>query len=127
MPCVFGEDACLYPEGWIGAAIEVLREQRLALSVGEKIGEQPVKMLDRHRVVVVPPDGRAGVGVADDEFVLRTAAGVDAGIGDKRPMRGDVRLMALQGMFIKLGRAQIRTNDSQIEEPEAIGAAKRVV
>ena len=56
MPGVFGEDARAQAQRRVGAGVEILGEQRLALGVGDEIGEQRVEMLDRHRVVVVPPD-----------------------------------------------------------------------
>ena len=40
VPGVFGEDARLDAEGRVGAAVEILGEQRLALGVGEEVGEQ---------------------------------------------------------------------------------------
>ena len=95
MPGVFGEDARLDAEGRVGAAVKILGEQRLAFGMGEKVGEQDVEMLGRHRGVVVPPHDRVGVCVADDELVLRAAAGVDAGVGDERPVLRDMRFMAL--------------------------------
>ena len=84
-------------------------------------------MLDRHRVVVVPPDDRIGVGVADDELVLRAAAGVDAGVGDQRSVGGDMRLVAAQGVLVELRRAEVPANARQIAEAEAIRAVVGVV
>ena len=79
----------------VGAADQVLHEQVLARRMGEEVGEQRVELRRRHRLVVVPPDVRLGVCVADDELVLGRAAGVLAGIGDAarhgrsaRPRRG---------------------------------------
>ena len=60
------------------AGVEVLGEQRLTLGVGDEIGEQGVEMLARHRIVVVPPDDALGLGVADDELVLRAASRMHA-------------------------------------------------
>ena len=45
MPGQFGENAGLDPETRIGAAIEILREQRLAFGVLEEIGIERVELL----------------------------------------------------------------------------------
>ncbi len=45
MPGQFGEDAGLDLEGRIGAAIEILREQRHAFGVLEEIGIERVELL----------------------------------------------------------------------------------
>ena len=127
VPGVFGEDARLDAEGRVCPAVEILREQGLALGVGEEVGEQDVEMLDRQGNVVVPPDDRIGVGVADDEFVLRASPGVDAGIGDKRPVLGDVRLVPLQGVLVKLRRAEVPVDARQSAEPEMVRPEVRVV
>ena len=127
VPGIFGEDARPDAEGRVGAAAKVLGEQRLALGVGEKISEQRVEMLRRHRIVVVPPDDWIGVGVADHELVFRTAAGVNAGVGDERSVGGNVRFVALQGMLIELRRAEIPIDAGQIPEAEAVRAKARVV
>jgi hypothetical protein len=82
MPGVFSEDARAYAQLWIGAAVEILSEQRLAFGVGDEVGEEDVEMLDRHRIVVVPPDCALGVRVAHDELVLRAASGMRARVGD---------------------------------------------
>lgn len=71
---------------------------------------------------VVPPDDRIGVGVADHELVFRASAGVNAGVGDERSMRGNVRLVALQSMFIELGRAKIPIGAGQVQKTEAVRA-----
>ena len=52
----------------------------LVLHRGHEILFQRSEMLGRHRGVVVPPDRVLGLGVADDELVLRAAAGVLAGL-----------------------------------------------
>ena len=56
MPRQFGEHPRAHAQGVIGAAKEILREQRLAARVGEKILMQRLELLRRHRIVVVPPD-----------------------------------------------------------------------
>ena len=109
MPGVFGEDARPDAEGRVGAAIEILGEQRLALGVGEEVGEQRVEMLDRHRIVVVPPDDRIGVGVADDELVLRAAAGMRRRC---RRRAARARRYALRGVAARARRAAARRDSS---------------
>ena len=104
------------------AGVEVLGEQRLALGVGDEIGEQGVEMLAPHRIVVVPPDDALGLGVADDELVLRAASGMHAGVGDQRPMRGDKRFVALQRLLIKLRRAEVPVDRGKIAEAEPFRA-----
>ena len=107
VPGVFGEDARLDAQRRIGAAMQILREQRLAAGVCEKVVEQRVEILARHRIVVVPPDDGVGLVVADDELVFRAAAGMHAGVGDQRAVLGDMRFMALQREFVELRRAEV--------------------
>ena len=127
MPGVFGEHARPDAEGRVGPAVEILGEQRLALRVGEEVGEQNVEMLNRHRGVVVPPDNRIGVGVADDELVFRAAAGMDAGVGDERSVGSDTRLVVAHGVLVELRRAEAPANARQTAEAEAIRAIVGVV
>ena len=84
-------------------------------------------MLCRHRVVVVPPDGWIGVGVADHELVFGAAAGVNAGVGDERSVRGNVGFVALESMLIKLWRAEIPIDAGQVTEAEMVRATVHVV
>ena len=127
VPGVLGEDARLDAKGRVSAAVEVLGEQRFCLRMGKEIGEQRIEMLWRNRVVVVPPDDWIGIGVADDELVFRAAAGVNAGVGDQRSMRGNVGLVALESMLIKLWRAEIPIDAGQIPETEMVGAIVHVM
>ena len=122
MPGVFGEDARAQAQRRVGAGVEVLGEQRLTFGVGDEIGEQGVEMLAPHRIVVVPPDDPLGLGVADDELVLRAASRMNPGVGDQRPMRGDKRLMALQRLLVKLRRAEIPVDRGEIAEAEPFRA-----
>ena len=90
--------------------------------MGEEVGEQSVEVLDRHRIVVVPPDRGLGVRVADDELVLRAASGMRARIGDKGPMRGDPRFVALQRVLVELRRAEVPVDLGKIAETETVRA-----
>ena len=107
VPSVFGEDARLHAKRGIRARVEILCEEGLPLGVGEEVGEQGVEILDRHRGVVLPPDDRIGVGVPDDELVLRAAAGVDACVSSKGSVRRDMRLMAAQGVLVEVRRVEV--------------------
>ena len=89
MPGIFGEDARLDAVGRIGAAVEVLREQLLALGMGEEV----LRAASSNCSGVIAPllshqTSFSVVCVADDELVLGRAAGMDAGLGDQRAARG---------------------------------------
>ena len=84
MPGDLVVDAGLDPVFRIGAAIEILRVQRLALGVGNEIVEQQLEFFRRQAAVLLPPDGLLGLRVDDDELVLGAAAGVRAGFGAER-------------------------------------------
>ncbi len=84
MPGEFGEDAGLDPMRRIGAAIEILREQRHAFGMREEIGVQRCELFRGDRLVAGPPHVLVGGGVANREFVLGAAAGELAGIRAQR-------------------------------------------
>src|SRR5579872_6647912 len=126
MPGELGEDARLDPVRRVGAGVKVLRENLAAFGMGDEIGEQCVEMRSRHGAVIVPPDRALGRLVANDEFILRAAAGMNAGFGDQRAAGGDFRLAAAQGFAIKMGRSQIPMDGGKVLEAEPIGAVTRV-
>ena len=78
MPGVFGEDARAYAQPGIGASVKILSEKGLVSGVSDEVGEERVEVLDRHRIVVVPPDIGLGVRVAHHELVLGAASGMRA-------------------------------------------------
>src|ERR1700677_5097103 len=90
--------------------------------MGEKVSEEHVEMLDRHRIVVLPPDRGLGVRVAHDELILRAASGMRARVGDEGPMRGDTRFIALQRVLVELRRAEIPVDLGKISEAETVRA-----
>ena len=94
----------------------------LPLAWPMKSAMQGVEMLDRHRVVVFPPDDRGGLGVAHNELVLGAASGVHAGVGDKRSMRRDVGFVALQRLLVELRRAEVPMNGGKVAKAELIRA-----
>ena len=91
----------------VGAADQVLDEEILAGRMRQEVGEQRVELRRRHRLVVVPPDMRLGVLVADDELVLGRAAGVLAGLGDQRAMGGQPGFAAADRLFAERCRTEI--------------------
>src|SRR5208282_6197170 len=117
-----GEDARPDTQRRVGAAVEVLGEQRLALGVADEVGDEGVEMLDRHRVVVIPQDARGALGVAHNELVLGAASRVHAGVGDKRSMRRDVGFMTLQRLLVELRRAKVPMNGGKIAKAELLRA-----
>ncbi len=90
------------------AAVEVGDEQGLLLSQrGHEIGLQGGEMVARHRLVVVPPDGGFGLGVADDELVVGGAAGMRAGSHDERAVLREQALAAADGLLDERGGSEI--------------------
>jgi hypothetical protein len=65
-----------------------------------------------------PPDPILGAVLANDELVLRGAAGVDARVDRKRPALGDRRLPAREGVGVELGGGRIPVDP--LLRPEAV-------
>jgi hypothetical protein len=126
MPGVFGDDARVDAVGRIGAAVEILDEQILALRGFPEIGVERVELRGGHRAVVVPPHGVFGGGVADDELVLGGAAGVHARLGDDGAAGGQHRLVAAQGFLIELRRLEIVGDMLQAGQAECVDAEPRI-
>jgi hypothetical protein len=110
----------------IGAAIEVLRVELLALGVLEEIGEQHVELLRRKLAVLLPPDGLLGLRVADHELVLGRAAGVDAGLGAERAALDDMTFPGGDRVFVELLGGQIPVDAGQILQAEPVRAMRTV-
>ena len=109
VPGVFGEHARLDAQRRVGAAIEILREQRLAARVVEEVLEQRVEMLDRHRIVVFPPDdaGRS------PRRARRTCPSGCGRCGCRYRRRADrVRRYALRALAERIHRAAVRRGSS---------------
>ena len=114
VPSELGEDAHLDAVFRIGAAIEVLREQLLALGVLLDVGQQRVEVLLRHLAVAVPPHRILGERVDDGVLVLRRAAGVMAGLGAQRAAGDHLGLSRRDGMLIELGFGEIPVHFGKI-------------
>ena len=95
-------DADRDPVARIGAGERVDDvERRLA---GEVLGDLLAEPLERvlgELLVPVPPDPALGARLADDELVLRRAAGVPAGVDDERAALADARLAARDRVLVE--------------------------
>ena len=127
MPGVFAEHARAQAQPRIRPGVKILSEQRLRSGMGDEVGEEGVEMLDRHRIVVVPPHDRLGVGVAHHELVLGAASSMRPGVGDQSPMRGDMRFVTLQRLLIELRRAEVPVDGCKIAKAEPVPAEVDVV
>ena len=126
MPGIFREDPGLDPVGRIGAAVEVLREQLLALGMGEEVLQQGVEMAGRDGAVVVPPDGAFRGLVAHHELVLGRAARMHAGLGQKRAALHELGLAPGQGLLVERGRLEIPVDPLEVAEAGGLGALRAV-
>src|SRR6266567_9494665 len=114
MPGKFGKDASLDPEGWIGAAVEILCEQRHAFGMPKEIGVERFELFRRNRLVASPPHALVGQGVANGELVLGAAACEYAGVRAQGAIRGKHRFARSQGMLIKLRRTEIPVHAPEV-------------
>src|SRR5581483_9726407 len=121
MPGELGVNARLDPVLRIGAAIEILREQRLALGVGDEVGEQIVEVLLALLAVAIPPHGVLGRRVDNRVIVFGRAAGVMAGEGAERAALNEAAFAMADGMFDQMGVGQIPVNAGETLKAEFIG------
>ena len=126
MPGELGEDAGLDPVFRIGAAIEVLGEQRLAARVRDEILVQQIEIRLRELAVAVPPHGVLGERVDDGVLVLGRAAGVDAGLRAERAAGHDGGLASRDRVLVERGRGVIPVDRGEILEAEFVGAVGAV-
>ncbi len=99
VPGVFTENARRQAMDGIGAGEKILDVEFFQFGEGEEIVEQAVELLFGHRLVVVPPDGGFGVGIADDELVVDAAAGVLTGLHDERAGGSEAAFVAADRGF----------------------------
>ena len=114
VPGEFGEDPGLDLEARIGAAIEILREQRHAFGMLEEVGVQRGELIRGDRLVAGPPHVLVGGGVANRELVLRAAAGELAGVRAQRAVGRQHRLARGERVLIKLRRTEIPVHRLEI-------------
>ena len=84
MPGELGIDAGLDPKTGIGAAMEILREQRHAFGMLEKVSVESFELFRGDRLVAGPPHVVVGQGIANGEFVFGAAACEHAGVRAQR-------------------------------------------
>ncbi len=126
VPGEFVVDPRLDPVFRIGAAIEVLRVQRLAFGVGDEIVEQQLEFVGRQTAVLLPPHRFVGRVVDDDELVLGTAAGVHAGFGTERPAMDELAFAIGDGVFDQDRVGRIPMKRSKVFQAEFFNAMRGV-
>jgi len=122
VPGELGVDTRLDAIFRIGAAIEVLREQRLALRMRQEVLVQGLKLLLALLAVAVPPDGVFRQRIDNRMLVLRRAAGVMAGLGAERATGDDRSLAVANRVLVERGFGQVPVNRAEILEAELVGA-----
>ena len=126
VPGQFGEDPGLDAVFRIGAAIEVLRVQLLALRVRNEIVVQELKLFGRELAVALPPHRFLGERVADRVLVLGGSAGMDAGLRADRSALDQRGFLGGQRMFIERRSVEIPVHRGQRVETEFVGAVSAV-
>ena len=119
-------DARFYPVFRIGAAIEILREQRLAARMRDHIVVEQLEIGLAELAVAVPPDGVFGQRIDDGVLVLGAAPGMHAGLGAKRAAL-DQRALAVPDRMLDQDRVgQIPVHAGEVFEAEFVGAVRAV-
>ena len=110
----------------VGAAVEVLGVQSLALGMGNEIVEQQLEFFRREPAVLLPPDALLSLGVDDDEFVFGAAAGMGAGLGAERPALDDEAFAVGNRMFDQGAVGQIPVDRCEVFQAELSGAMRAI-
>src|SRR5690606_9281661 len=98
-----GVDAQAAPMPWVGADVEVLGVERPIGDVRQQARAEPVVVLLADRLVdLAPPDLGLARGLADDELVLRRAAGVLPGPHHERAVGREDALAVPDGVLVEL-------------------------
>ena len=103
VPGIFGNDPDRQAVGRVGAAIAILNECFLALEVIHHAGVDDIELVGADRLIDrTPPDVVLDRVVLDHEFILGRAAGIFAGLGDKRAIDRQLAFAAAQAGFVEL-------------------------
>ena len=108
---------------WYGCAVMTRTESRvLRIGAAERVDDVDVGLLEARDdlaaqavevllrdlgVDVAPPDAVLGAGLADDELVLRRAAGEAAGVDDEAAGVGEDAFAAVERGRVELRRARV--------------------
>jgi hypothetical protein len=126
VPGELGVDARLDPVLRIGAAVEILGEQRLALGMRQEVPVHGFELLFGLLPIAVPPHRVLGQRVGDGVLVLRRAAGVMAGLGAERAASDDLGFAVADGVLVERSFGQVPVNRAKVLEAKRIGAASGV-
>ena len=122
-----GDDAHGDPVRRVGAGEGVDDVEVLRVEVRDDLLAQPLEVLLGDRLVDgAPPDPLLRAGLADDELVLRRAAGEAAGVDDERPALGEPALAALERVRVEQRRRRVPVDAAARAQP-VVGEADRSV
>ena len=120
-----GDDAHGDPVGGIGPGEGVDDVELLPVEVGDDLLAQALEVLLGQRLVhAAPPDALLRPRLADDELVLRRAAGEAAGVDDERPALGEHALAPLQRVGVEQRRRRVPVHATDRGQP-VVGEADR--
>ena len=115
-------DARLDPVLRIGAAVEVLREQGLALRMRNEVLKEGFELRLGLFAVAVPPDGVLCQRIDNRVLVLGRATGVMAGLGAERAAVDQRGFLVGQRVLIERRLGQIPMNGCEVFQAEFVGA-----
>ena len=123
MPCVLGNYTNWQAMGPVSAAKKILDKNLAPLGVGAERIQQCVEIRRGHRLVVVPPDVFFDRWFADDEFVSGGAAGVNAGLDNKRAVFGQDAFATLDCLLNQACHRQVPMNLAQVCQSYVVDGA----
>ena len=124
VPRALGDDADGDPVRGVGARegvddVDVARAETL----GDLVAQPLEGVLRDVGVDVAPPDPILGARLADDELVLRRAAGVDAGVHDQRAAFREAPVAVRERVRVELGRRRMPVDPAADEVDPVLGEA----
>src|SRR5262249_14048248 len=126
MPGKLGEDSRFDPVFWIGAAIEVLRVQRFAARMRDKVVVEALEIFRADLAVAAPPHRVFGQRVDDRVLVIRGTAGVGARLRAQRPARDDRGFVRGDRVLIEYRRGVIPMDGFEVFDAKSVGAVSAV-
>jgi len=126
MPGKLGEDSRFDAVVRIGAAIEVLRVERFAARMGDKVVVEALEIFRADLAIAAPPHRVFGQRVDDRVLVLRGTAGVGARLRAQRPAPDDRGFVRGDRVLIEYRRGVIPMDGFEVLEAESVGAVGAV-